>query len=106
MVGCARSRSTSKPRLEFDAGFDLITMFFFLDRRLLTSLPDLLAPGGSIVVETFTTLHRDRFGKPASPDHLLELGELRTLVPQLRVRDYAEGWNQERHTARLWASAD
>lgn len=56
--------------------------FRFLDRRLLASLPDLLAPGGTVMIRTFrydpraTGLPRRR--------HCLEAGELSELFPASR----------------------
>lgn len=93
-------------RLVSDDRFDLATMFFYLNRRTLAEIRDLLAPGGSLVVETFTTLHQARHGKPASPDLVLRPGELLDLVSGLHIRRFTEGWQQDRHTARLWATLD
>lgn len=88
-------------------GFDLITMFRYLNRRLLTRLVERLSPGGSVVLETFTTLHRQRHGRPAREAHVLQPGELkellRPLFSSMLVRHYSEAWRGQEHTARLWA---
>jgi len=81
---------------------DLVVMFFHLNRMLLTQAEQRLAPGGSILVETFTTLHRERHGKP-SADLALQPGELAMLLSGLEVRQLDEGWREGRHTARIWA---
>jgi len=87
---------------EFEASgkFDMVTCFFYLNRRLLARVPDLLEPGGVFVMQTFTTLHRERFGKPRSEEFVLGPGEILDLVKGLEVVDYEESWVDDRHTAR------
>lgn len=85
--------------------FDLIAGFRYLHRPLLRRLPELLRPGGSLIWETFTTLHRTRHGRPASDARVLRPGELRELLlHDLDVREYEEVWQGEAHTARIWAT--
>jgi tellurite methyltransferase len=90
--------------------FDLITMLRYLDRPLLARLAEWLNPGASIVLETFTTLHRERHGRPARPAHVLRPGELKELLAPLSSRmllhHYSEAWRSDEHTARLWAEWD
>lgn len=83
--------------------FDLVTCFRYLNRPLLQAVGTLLVPGGNLIVETFTTQHRERFGKPRSDDHVLKPGELRSLVSTLEIVAYSEDWHDDRHTARLLA---
>jgi SAM-dependent methyltransferase len=83
--------------------FDLVTMFAFLHRPLLRAVPGLLPPGGSLVLETFTTEHRARHGRPASPELALAPEEIGRLVPGLTVRVANAAWRGPRHTGRLWA---
>jgi SAM-dependent methyltransferase len=83
--------------------WDLVTMFRFLHRPLFARLPELLAPGGTVLMETFTTEHRARYGKPGQDAHVLRVGEARTLVGPLRVRHCSESWRGPVRTARLWA---
>ncbi|HRI43855.1 MAG TPA: class I SAM-dependent methyltransferase [Fimbriimonadaceae bacterium] len=84
--------------------FDLVTSFFFLDRELFATIGNLLRPGGSVLLETFTVWHREKHGRPNRERLVLELGELPTLVSGLEVVDFDEGWrSDDRHTARLWA---
>jgi SAM-dependent methyltransferase len=83
--------------------FGLVTMFRFLHRALVRSISGLLDAGGSFVAETFTTLHRERHGRPGSDAHVLAPGELRDLVAPLEVARYDEGWQDGAHTARVWA---
>lgn len=83
--------------------YDLIIMVRFLHRPLLARLPEWLRPGGHVVVETFTIEHRRRYGRPSGAAAVLEPGELRSLVPGLRIIEYQEGGSDEAHTARLIA---
>ncbi|QOJ15901.1 MAG: class I SAM-dependent methyltransferase [Planctomycetia bacterium] len=83
--------------------FDLVICFRYLNRRLLSRISERLAPGGALLVETFTTMHRERHGRPRRAGLALELGELRGLAPGLEVVEYDEGWREDVHTARLWA---
>lgn len=88
----------------FDGEFDLVTSFFFLDREVFATIGNLLRPGGSVLLETFTKRHREKHGRPNRECLVLELGELPTLVPGLEVVQLDEGWRPDgRHTARLWA---
>jgi tellurite methyltransferase len=82
--------------------FDLIVVFRYLHRGLLAALHEHLRPGGSVLCETFTELHRQRHGRPTSPHHVLTPGELRTLLPGCEIRQYSEAWHGTAHTARIW----
>jgi tellurite methyltransferase len=90
--------------------FELVTMFRYLHRPLLPRLAEWLNPGASIVLETFTSLHRERRRRPARAAHVLLQGELaellRPMLGGMTLRHYSEGWQGEEHTARLWAQRD
>ncbi len=83
--------------------FDLITMFRFLHRPLFVRMFEWLRPGGTLVFETFTTVHRARHGRPARDGHVLEPGELADLLRDYRVEQLDEGWRDGVHTARAVA---
>jgi hypothetical protein len=56
----------------------------------------LLAPGGYLLYETYTTAHLDLVQRglargPQSPQYLLQSGELRALARPLTVVEYWEG---------------
>jgi len=70
--------------------WELILVFQFLHRPLFPALVRALRPGGVLVYETFTTAQAAR-GRPTSPDHLLEPGELERLVAPLEVLRRREG---------------
>ncbi len=89
--------------IDLDRAYDLIAMFFFLDRELLKNAAASLSPGGCLVVATFTAQHRERFGKPQSLERTLEPDELKRIATDLEVVSCTEGWHGERHTARLHA---
>lgn len=107
---------SSAPRVnwveaDLETGFEpattelgLITCFRYLHRPLIASAANWLAPGGSLVVETFTEIHRQHHGKPRRERFVLAEGELPELAAGLEVRRYEEGWHAGAHTARLWAS--
>lgn len=84
--------------------FDLICIVRFLWRPLFERLSEWLSVGGHLVVETFTEIHRERFGKPRTERFVLKAGELLRLVTDLEVRHSSEDWREGAHTARLWAT--
>lgn len=87
----------------FGAQFDLIVGFRYLHRPLLGRFADWLTDRGSVVYETFTTLHRARYGKPARQAHVLRPGELPGLLAGFEIRHFSEAWRGKSHTARVWA---
>lgn len=63
----------------------------YLWRPLLARLPDLLAPGGVLIYETFAE-GNERFGRPSNPAFLLRAGELLEAVRgRLLVIAYEHG---------------
>lgn len=92
---------TGVPQLE--RRFELITAFRYLHRPLFARLRDWLRPGGSLLCETFTTIHQERHGRPARAAHVLRPGELTRLLAGFEVRHESEGWRGWAHTARVWA---
>jgi SAM-dependent methyltransferase len=83
---CADLTQTPLPRARFDA----IVVTRYLQRDLFPALREALVPGGAIVFETFTVAQRALGRGPTSPDHLLELGELRERFEGLEVLFYEE----------------
>jgi tellurite methyltransferase len=70
--------------------FDLVLVCRYLQRDLFPDLRAALAPGGTVIYETFTTGQRALGRRPTSADHLLEPGELRRLFDGLDVLFYEE----------------
>ena len=83
--------------------WDLIVSFYYLQRSLLAQFPRVLAPGGLLVYAHPTRSNLDRNERPPA-DYLLEDGELPSLIQELEVLRYEEGWFDEgRHEARVIA---
>ena len=82
---------------------DLLIVFRFLHRPLLRRVHALLRPGGTLLVETFTTLHRQRHGRPGRERFVLQPGELPGLLEGLDIEHYSEAWRGTAHTARVRA---
>ena len=72
------------------AAFDLIVVCRYLQRDLFADLRAALAPGGTVIYETFTTAQRALGKPPTSADHLLEPGELRRQFDGLDLLFYEE----------------
>lgn len=69
--------------------FDLIVVVRYLHRPLFPWIEAALAPGGTLVLETFRR-GQERFGHPTRDRHLLEPGELADAFPSLRVVEHGE----------------
>jgi SAM-dependent methyltransferase len=79
LAECAFARGDATRALPFAAGtFDVVCGFRYLDRARFPDFARLLAPGGTLVWETFTVEQR-RFGRPQRAEFLLEPGELERL---------------------------
>ena len=86
-----------------DGPWDVIVCTYFLHRPLFAAFPLALAPGGWLVFAHATRKNLERHPRPG-PAHVLDEGELGTLVHGLQVIQLAEGWFEEgRHEARLVA---
>lgn len=73
------------------ASLGALLVFRFLFRPLVAEITRVLAPGGLLVYETFTTAQRELGGGPRRDEFLLKPGELRALFAQLRVLRAQEG---------------
>jgi tellurite methyltransferase len=66
--------------------FDLVVVFFFLQRRLFAEIEKTLKPGGLLMYRTYL-----EGGEPTShPQHRLRSGELPEVFPGWRVLHYRE----------------
>jgi SAM-dependent methyltransferase len=77
----------------FSAGseqYDVVMVFFYLQREIFPELAKALRPGGLLLYKTYTRLH-PKFGRgPTHPMHLLEENELLRAFPGLTVLHYHE----------------
>jgi SAM-dependent methyltransferase len=91
----------SAPNLGYEQ-YDLVLVFFYLQRELFPSLISALKPGGLLIYQTFTGEQRRFHGGPANPEYLLRPQELRRAFKALRILHYHET-TQGRGTAELVA---
>ncbi len=73
------------------ASFDLIAVFFYLQRDLAPQIIRALKPGGILVCETFLIDNHERFAHPRRREFCLAHNELLSLFSKLRVLAYREG---------------
>lgn len=78
---------------DFVAGtksYDLLLVFFYLERKIFPELVKVLRPGGLLIYKTYTR-ENPRFGRgPTHSQHLLANNELLHAFPGLRVLYYQE----------------
>jgi tellurite methyltransferase len=73
-----------------DEQYDLILVFFYLERPLFPALISALRPGGFLIYKTYTTESK-RLGRgPSHPMYLLQPNELLRAFQSLRVLHYHE----------------
>ena len=82
--------------------YDLVLVFFFLQRELFPALTAALKPGGHLIYKTYTTEQQRFEGGPSHPMFLLQPNELLHAFPSLRVLHYHETV-QEKGVAELVA---
>lgn len=70
---------------------DAIVCVNYLDRDLFPTLPSLLRPGGTAIIETFTVAQRSLGRGPTSDAHLLRRDELPALLAPLAILEHREG---------------
>jgi SAM-dependent methyltransferase len=101
---CLRKLQCDLEEAQFPTGpWDLILSVCYLHRPLFVAMQQSLAPRGRLIVIQPTTTNLEKHDKPPAP-FLLQPGELPTLVQELRVLHYAEGWFADgRHDAVLVA---
>ncbi len=71
--------------------FELIVVFFYLERSLFPQLLHALRPGGLLLYKTYTEQSSQNAGRrPSHPMHLLQPNELLTAFSPLQVLHYDE----------------
>jgi SAM-dependent methyltransferase len=85
--------------------YDLITDFYFLDRRLIPRIKRGLKKGGRVVFETYLREHSALgLEGPRNPKYLLKPNELLKLFKGFRILFYREGIFREGGTRKAVAS--
>jgi tellurite methyltransferase len=82
--------TTEGRRLVASEAYDLILVFFYLERKLFPALMRALKPGGILIYKTYTVDQLRFLGGPRHPLHLLKHNELLRAFPGLRVLHYRE----------------
>ena len=89
-----RSRHRASSRAQsFSLGrsaYDLLVVFFYLERSLFPRLVRALKPGGFLIYKTYTLDQMKFPGGPSHPLHLLKPNELLDAFSSLRVLSYRE----------------
>ena len=67
------------------APFDAVLVFNYLDRERMPLVRGLLAPGGTLIMETYLATQRELGWGPTRDEHLLARGELARLIAPLEV---------------------
>jgi tellurite methyltransferase len=106
-AGTSRSISTELCDLNtiHDLGreqYDLVVVFFFLQRELFPALTAALKQGGTLIYKTYTAEQKHFAGGPSHPMFLLEPNELLRAFSSLRILYYHETV-QEKGLAELVA---
>jgi SAM-dependent methyltransferase len=91
-----------KPTFE---DLDLVYLLFFYDIRLLPTVYQALKPGGRLVIESFSTLHREQFGKPTA-NRCIDISQWESHAEGFHIESMIEQWIGERHIAHIVAQKD
>ena len=75
---------------EFEARFEVVMAFFYLERKIFSEIVKAVRPGGLLVYKTLTVAQAKLAGGPKNPAHLLQPGELLQLADGLRILHYQE----------------
>jgi tellurite methyltransferase len=82
--------------------FDVVMVFFYLERSIFPEIVKALRPGGLLIYKTLTSAQVKPAGGPKNPAYLLRPGELLQLTTGLRILHYQEAI-AEQATAELVA---
>jgi tellurite methyltransferase len=70
--------------------YDLVLLFFYLDRAMFPEIVQSIRPGGLLVYKTYTVVNPKPAGGPTDPAFLLQPGELLRCFSQLQTLFYRE----------------
>lgn len=82
--------------------YDLITIFHFLDRRLIACIAQALKVGGLVALEIMGQKNLERHAHP-SARFLLEAREITQWFPHFKCHYYYEGWRAGRYVCQFIA---
>jgi SAM-dependent methyltransferase len=75
---------------EFEARFEVVMAFFYLERKIFSEIVKAVRPGGLLIYKTLTLEQAKLADGPKNPAHLLKPGELLQLADGLRILHYQE----------------
>src|ERR1700730_16635165 len=75
---------------QFEAGFEVVMAFFYLERRIFSEMLKAMRPGALLLYKTYTVAQAKLAGGPKNPEYLLEPGELLRLADGLSVLHHRE----------------
>jgi SAM-dependent methyltransferase len=73
-----------------DEQYDLVMVFFYLQRQLFPALIRALKPGGLLIYQTYTIQAQLLGTGPANPEYLLQPGELLRASESMQILHYKE----------------
>jgi tellurite methyltransferase len=74
-----------------DEAYDLVTCFYYLDRKIMPQIKSAVNKGGIVVYETFLIDQHRQFGKPSRAEFCWDHNELLRHFLDFRVLFYFEG---------------
>lgn len=91
----ARVADLESGEFQIESGaYDLICVFYYLQRNLFSPIRAGVKPGGTVVAATHLNDGKED-AKPANPAFLLERGELKQLFADWEITYYREGESDE-----------
>lgn len=79
--------------------FDLGLLFFWWTPLIVPRLVHLIRPGGLVLLEAFTEVHRREFGRP-KVGYVVDENELFGFFANWRPLEMRSGWHRGRHTVQ------
>jgi tellurite methyltransferase len=77
-------------QMKFADAFDVVMVFFYLERKIFAEILKALRPGGLLIYKTYTSPQAKLSRGPKNPEHLLKPCELPQLASGLQILQYIE----------------
>jgi SAM-dependent methyltransferase len=77
-------------QMQFANAFDVVMVFFYLERKIFAEILKVLRPGGLLIYKTYTSPQAKLLRGPKNPEHLLKPNELLRLASGLQILQYSE----------------